>query len=363
MGLVNAARTAISQAAQALGVRVLRCEQISDRRTGVYRVSLRNDTPSGTGGVLFSAGRTVVAARITPPVARCSGPVTDQRDEHRVIHTLATAGAPVATPLHPYPVPTAEGQVAFWEWLTPASPLSAAGWGHLTAHLHTQGTHTAQAMTHASIGTYAPLPAFGSRLQVAHTQAARRGHRLHGKNQLLRVFEAALETASERAHTAATRTGRVLVHGDNQPGNVLRTPAGIPVLTDFERLAWGPAALDWSALLLGRWHYGFTAAHARDFHHGYTTQTPMVDLGPVADLEAALAQAEPFARLRELSGVLVAMIATGDSRWEKEMYMRLPAITDPGFGARWTFIGPFADMTLTDTHRSGGAPEWKEVPT
>lgn len=355
---MSAAVTAIRQAAEVLGVRVLRCEQISARRTGVYRVSLSNDTPISEEGDQFPAGLSLAAARIAPAATSANDPVTDQRGGHRAVHALAAGGVRVATPLHPHPVPTSEGQVAFWEWLNPASPLSAAEWGQLTAHLHTRGTHTARACSDASIGAYDPLPAFGRRLHLAHAHTERRGHRLHGKQMLLARFEAALETAIERARAAATRSGSVLVHGDNQPGNVLRTHAGTPVLADFERLAWGPATLDWSALLLGRWHYGFTAGHAQDFHHGYRC------LAPVTDLEATLAQAEPFARIRELSGVLVAMIASGDSgQWEREMYARLPTITDPGFGDRWTFIGRPADMRLTDTCRSSDRPEWKEVAT
>jgi len=357
VGLVSAAVTAITQAAEALGARVLRCEQISARRTDVYRVSLSNDAPSGEEGDQLPAGLSVAAARIAPVAANAGGPVTDQRGGHRVVHGLAAGGVRVAAPLHPEPVPTPEGLVAFWEWLTPASPLSAAEWGRLTADLHTHGTHTARVLSDVAIGAYDPQPAFGPRLHLAHAHTERRGHRLHGQQLLLADFEAVLAAAIERARATAVGTESALVHGDNQPGNVLRTPAGTPVLADFERLAWGPVALDWSALLLGRWHYGFTAGHARDFHHGYRS------LAPITDLEAILAQTEPFARVRELSGVLVAMIATGDSRWEREMYMRLPAISNPGFGNLWTFIGRHGDMRLTDTSRSSDRPEWKEVST
>ena len=358
---MNAAATAISRTAEALGARVLRCEQISAGRTDVYRVSLAspsNDTPRGEPGNQLPAGLSLAAARIAPADASATGSVTDQRDGHRVVHALARHGGQVATPLHPDPVTTSEGQVAFWEWLTPASPLSAAGWGRLTAHLHTRGTDTARALSDVSIGTYDPLRAFGPRLHLAYAHAGRRGHPLHGRQELLRTFETALEAATERARAAAADSAGVLVHGDNQPANVLRTPTETVVLADFERLAWGPAALDWSGLLLGRWHYGFTAHHARDFHHGYRT------LAQVPDPEAALAQAEPFARVRELSGVLVAMLAADDSaRWEREMYARLPTITDPGFGDRWTFIGSPTDMHLTDMCPSGGKPERKDVPT
>jgi Phosphotransferase enzyme family len=358
VSIVSAAEAAIRRAAEALGARVLRCEQISVGRTGVYRVHLSNDTPKRDGDNRLPAGLGIVAARITPTDPSASGPVTNQRDGHRVVRALAASGMRVAAPLHPYPVPTPKGTVAFWEWLTPASALSAAGWGRLTAHLHTRGTDTARALTDVSIGIYDPLSAFGARLHLAHAHMARRRHPLHGRRTLLRNLEAALEAAVGRARAAATGSTGILVHGDNQPGNVLRTSAGTPVLADFERLAWGPTALDWSALLLGRWHYGFSADHAREFHHGYGT------LAPVVDLEAALAQAEPFARVRELSGVLVAMIAAGDSSlWEREMRARLPTIADPGLGDRWTFIGRPADMNLTDRYPFEGTPERKEDPT
>ena len=359
MGLVNTvARTAIQHAAETFGARMLDCEQVSAGRTDVFRVRLSSDLPYSNAQERLPTGHNVVAARVVPCDAGEISPVTDHRAGHQLVHALAARGVRVAAPLHPQPIATPAGLITFWEWLTPASAQPAADWGRLTAHLHTTGTDTARALNETSIGTYDPWPAFAPRLKLATEHTARPGHPLHANQTVLRTFEAALEVAVGRAREVAAGLATVLTHGDNQPGNVLRTLTGSTVLTDFERLAWGPAALDWSALLLGRWHYGFTTHHAQDFHHAYASQAP------VGDLDEALTYAQPFARIRELSGVLVAMLAAGDSgRWEREMYARLPAITDAGFGTRWTFIGRRTDMRLTNPSPSTPAPEWKEVPT
>jgi len=331
----------IGVAGDTLGVQVLRCEQVSAGRTGVYRVSISNDGQSGG----FHAGLSVAAARVTPVDQCATDRGTDEGEAQRAVHDLAVRGVRVAAPLHPDPVLTSSGLVGFWEWLAPVSPTSAAEWGRLTAHLHTCGTDTARPPLRISLGAYDPMVAFHPRLHVARELTTRDGHPLHGRQRLLNTFESALETAVKRARTAAQSWPVVLVHGDNQPSNVLRTPVSATVLADFERLSWGPAWLDWAALLLGRWHYGFTACAARDFHRGYST------LAPIPDLNAALIRAEPFARIRELSGVLVAMLASGQSvAWDREMYARLSAITDPGHGNRWTFIGRTTDMRLTHEH-------------
>jgi hypothetical protein len=80
VSIVSAAEAAIRRAAEALGARVLRCEQISVGRTGVYRVHLSNDTPKRDGDNRLPAGLGIVAARITPTDPSASGPVTNQRD-------------------------------------------------------------------------------------------------------------------------------------------------------------------------------------------------------------------------------------------------------------------------------------------
>jgi Phosphotransferase enzyme family len=135
--------------------------------------------------------------------------------------------------------------------------------------------------------------------------------------------------------TAAASVPPILVLGDNQPGNVMSAPGSGPVLNDFERVAVGPAAVDLAALVLGLQHFGYPPAVAQEFLDGYGPGAPTLE------------QARPYARIRELSGAAIAMIQAGDSpEMEREMRVRAVAVTSPGAGQQWTFVGNPAAMTV-----------------
>lgn len=321
--------TAIRLAASSLGLTVHDVQPVSLRRTGVYRVVVVTDRPRAG----FPAGRSVQAARVNA----IRDAIMPPHHAHRLIHDLHHAGAPVPAPRHRDLVATDAGPVGFWEWMTPAL-VTAHQWGTLTAAFHRAGhkTHPGRCWP------YHPAKVFQPRLRLAHALTADRGHPLFGAHRMLSSFGAALEVAVEDALAAAATEPGLLVHGDNQPGNVMRTTAGRLVFNDFERVASGPAALDLAALTLGVAHFGYPQQLAEDFRAGYGTHAP------------TLHDARPYARIRELSGILVMMIHAADnSDTEHEMRIRAVAIDSPGRGEPWTYLGHPNAMALAEacSHR------------
>ncbi|MDQ1307841.1 MAG: aminoglycoside phosphotransferase family protein [Actinomycetota bacterium] len=107
------------------------------------------------------------------------------------------------------------------------------------------------------------------------------------------------------------------------------------MLNDFERLVAGPPGLDLAAVLMGTWHYGFPPGSFEQFRRGYGPDAPTRD------------QALPCARLRELSGLLVALLqADRDPAMAQQVHVRAACLNDPGAGTPWTFIGDHAAMRL-----------------
>jgi hypothetical protein len=118
-----------------------------------------------------------------------------------------------------------------------------------------------------------------------------------------------------------------------------------PILNDLERIVVGPAAVDLAALLLGVQHFGYPEGVAEDFRAGYGPEAP-----PLED-------ARPFARIRELSGAVIAMLNASDGP-EREMHVRATAIDHPADGTPRTYLGHPDAMHLAglDGHgaRAGG---------
>ena len=312
---------AITSAAAWLGLDTRQVRPVSQRRTGVYRVLVYAEAARQG----FPAGMSVQAARVTT----LSDSITPAHQTHRLVHDLHTRGAPVAAPRHRDIVATPDGEVGFWEWMEPAQ-VTARQWGRLTAAFHRSGAKGAHPP-----GRYHPATVFAPRLRRARELTSQQGHPLFGEHTLVRVFESALDAAVDQALTAAASVPAMLVLGDNQPGNVMSPPGGGPVLNDFERVAVGPAAVDLAALLLGLQHFGYPPAVAQEFLDGYGPGAPTPE------------QARPYARIRELSGAVIAMIQAGDSpEMEREMQVRAVAVTSPGAGDQWTFVDNPAAMTL-----------------
>lgn len=227
-------------------------------------------------------------------------------------------------------------------------------WGALTGAFHQAGrppghrTGRRAGRQAGPAGPYDPARVFGSRVRRARQLTGERGHPLHGAHALVRAFVGALEAAVHEAAAAAAGSDQLLVLGDNQPGNVMAvaTPdhagAGRPVLNDFERIATGPPALDLAAVVLGVQHFGYPPVVAEEFRAGYAAGS-----GSGAP---TLREAWPFARIRELSGAVIAMIQAGDSpEMQREMHVRAVAVTEPGAGERWTYIGDPNAMQLRRT--------------
>lgn len=306
---------AVRQAAVELGLAVDDIVVVSQGRTGVYRVVVRPKSPLEQFPVLSEDN--VAAARVTASTES----VTPAAETHRILRELYRQGAPVAGPLHENSVFTSCGEVGFWTWLTGTS-ITAYQWGTLTGSFHRAGRRLL-----GSARPYDPARVLTPRLRRARQLVERRGHPLFGARALVRSFEVALDEAVQRAATATDAFCRVLALGDNQPGNVMTSPVG-PVLNDFERVAAGPAALDLAAVGLGVDHFGYSESVVEDFRAGYGLEAP------------TLAAARPFIRIRELSGVIIAMIESGGSpEMEREMQVRAVSITDPGEGDPWTYVG------------------------
>jgi hypothetical protein len=320
---------AVRAAAARLGVRVHTVRPVALGRTGVYRVLI--DAPDQAER--FSLGRTTVAAKVTSQLDSITDPVT----VHHLVDDLHAAGAPVPGALHPDPVHMPAGVVAFWPWLERAL-VTASQWGMLTAEFHRAGARFSP-----RAGAYHPGAVFGPRLARARVLARTPGHPLHGAHRLVRAVEDALDDSVDDALAACTQAPVVLAIGDNQPGNILRAGPRL-LVNDFERLVAGPPALDLAGILLGTWHYGFLASAFEQFRDGY---------GPGAPTAA---QARPFARIRELSGLIVAMLAAADPAMAEQARTRAGVLAGPGQGEPWAFVGNPQDMTLAPAPMTPVAP-------
>jgi phosphotransferase family enzyme len=322
---------AIQVAVHRLGVRLRDVRVVAQGRTGVYRVVAhavhqREQTP---------AGERLMAARVSAQ----SDSITAGECVHRVVHSLHDGGAPVAAPLHPDLVATPFADVGFWQWLNPAA-VTARNWGVLTGTFHrsARAQLTAVSGVAVGIGRYDPAVVFGPRLRRARQLTSQPGHPLFGANVLVRSFEAALQEAVEAARAAAAGDAEwLVVHGDNQPGNVMATPRGGFVFNDFERLTLGPRAVDLAGLLLGVQHFGYPPSAVQDFLDGYGPGAPRLESVPA------------YARVRELSATIIAMICADQSpQMEEQMHVRATSISDPGAGPPWTYIGTPDAMRLAD---------------
>jgi Phosphotransferase enzyme family len=321
---------ALREAATALGWRVRSARPVALGRTGVHRVEI---APSRGAGSL-PRGSGTVAAKVTSRLDSIMTPLA----VHRLVVELHGAGAPVPGVLHPDPIATSAGLVAFWPWLDRAL-ISAGEWGALTAAFHRAGRDFAD-----RAGSYHPGTVLAARLATARRLATEPSHPLHDRRLLLAAVQDALDTAVPEALAAAAALPTVLALGDNQPGNVMRSGATL-LVNDFERLAAAPAALDLAAVLLGVWHYGFPATALEEFREGYGPGAPTLE------------QVLPFARIRELSGLAVAMVnAADDPLMAEQMLVRASALDGPGRGGRWSFVGDPRDMSLADRPRAGITP-------
>ncbi len=215
--------------------------------------------------------------------------------------------------------------------------------GALTASLHRTGAH----LRHRR--AYDPGRVFQDRLRRIHDLTRTHGHPLDGARALACSFEDALTTALQDARDAAAAAsdcGAVgIVHGDNQPANVMHGRGG-RALNDFERIIYGPWALDLAGLVLGIQHYGYPPSAGEQFLAGYGAGAP------------SLQEARPYARVRELSGIAVAMIHAGDSpQMGEQMHVRSAAITQPGHGeVPWTYLSPPRTSHLTFHRTSPDQP-------
>ncbi|GAB3259934.1 phosphotransferase [Kineosporia babensis] len=317
---------AVAEAAEILDLHLAGTEAVSLGRTGIYRTLVSTtQMPAPSPPIkALPDGASVAAAHVT----RDQDSLTPSAEMHTLVRRLWELGAPVAAPLHDRIVSTRHGDVGFWAWME-HTPLTAAQWGALTGALHRAGRH----LHHPR--TYEPSRVFQSRLRRARELTSTPGHPLYGAGKLVRSFEAALDTAVDEARRAATIGPFTLVHGDNQPANIMRGHQGL-ALIDFERTITAPPALDLAGLLLGIQHYAYPPHAAQEFLTGYGPDAPTLD------------QARPYARIRELSGAVVAMIQSGDNpQMEQQMHIRAVAITNPGQGAPWTYLSPTPTSHLT----------------
>lgn len=321
---------AIVEAARVLDLRLISAQSVSLGRTGIYRTLVSAAVSAAVSAqppaVAFPVGVSVAAAYVN----REHDSVTPPAEMHSVLRRLYERGAPVAESRHDTVVSTRHGQVGFWEWMD-HTPVTARQWGDLTGALHRAG----RSVRHPR--TYEPRRVFQARLRRALELTDTPGHPLYRAGALLRRFEAALDVAVADARRAAATGPFTLVHGDNQPANVMSGRRGL-ALIDFERIVTGPPAVDLAGLLLGLQHYCYPPEAAEDFLAGYGPDAPTLD------------QARPYTRIRELSGVVVAMIQAGDSaQMEEQMHIRRAAITDPGQGRPWTYVGPASASHLVTT--------------
>jgi hypothetical protein len=311
---------AIRAAASQLRLTTLDIRPVSLARTGIYRVVVLSDQERDG----LPAGTSIQAGRVTT----VKDSIMPAGEAQRILCDLHERSAPVPAPRHPNVVATAWGEVGFWEWLDEGH-VTAREWGATTAAFHRAGLPI-----HHRARAYEPMRVFSARIQRARELTSHSGHPLFGAHRLVRSFESALENAAEVAQDATVAARKSLIHGDNQPPNLMLA-SGRPVLNDFERLASGPLAVDLSAVVLGVQHYNYSPNVATDFLDGYGANAPT--------LENAL----PYARIRELSGTIIAMIQAGDSpEMEREMLARIPSIGTPGEGEPWTFIGNPGAMDL-----------------
>lgn len=253
------------------------------------------------------------------------------RETQSVLRDLHERGAPVSAPRHRDIVATAWGEVGFWEWMDHGH-VSAHEWGAAA----TEAFHRAGLKIHHRARKYDPGRVFPPRVQRARELTSQPGHPLFGAHALIRSFETALNIAVDEALAAAVAARKSLIHGDNQPPNVM-VASGRPVLNDFERIASGPLAVDLSGLVLGLQHFNYPTSVATNFLNGYGANAPTLE------------DARPYARIRELSGTIISMIQAGESpEMEQEMQVRTASITTPGGGVPWTFIGNPGAMGLGD---------------
>lgn len=303
---------AIRSAAAALGLSLVDVQPVSQRRTSVYLVVVHSDQEREG----FAAGTSLQAGRVTT----LTDSIMPARETHRMLYDLHGRGAPVSGPRHRDIVATAFGEVGFWEWME-ETVVTSHEWGKLTGAFHRAGR-----AVHHQARRYDPTRVFHPRIRRARELASQRGQPLFGAHGLVRCFESALDDAVEDVLAAAAGS-KSLVLGDNQPGNVMRA-SGRSVLNDFERLASGPTALDLAAVVLGVQHFGYPTAVGEAFLEGYGSGAPTLE------------SARPYARIRELSGTIIAMIQAGQSpEMEREMRVRTASIKNPGDGEPWTFVG------------------------
>ena len=326
----------VAEAAARLGAEVVDCAPAALGRTGVYRVQMRPRAGSEapTGSVLPLADGGVGAAKVTS----LRDSITAPERVHRLVHVLHGLGAPVPGVLHPDLLDVDGLQVAFWPWLAPAR-VTARQWGALTGAFHRAA---APLLTGPDTGpdAYRPDTVLRARLETVQALAVAPGHTLPRARELLNRLARALDEAVHDALVVQAGAPTVVALGDNQPVNVMHAPGrdGAPghlVLNDFERLEAGPPGLDLAAVLMGVWHYGFDPGVFEQFRRGYGPDAPTRE------------QVVPFVRLRELSGLLVALLhADRDPAMARQARVRAGCLDGPGAGAPWTFVGPQSAMSL-----------------
>lgn len=220
--LTASAHTALIQA---LAEARIRASQIVHIRTAHYAV-FRVDTP--TGPVLARVGAAPQEA--------------DLAFELDLTGVLADQGAPVGPPASPQQVlRSGDHAVGLWAYLDndPAGRLTSPDVGALLAAVHRAGTQI--------VADGHPLPPYKNPAKVRGRLDVLDRARTFGPTTL-RLLGDALDERAAAVHALAPDVApEGLLHGDFQPGNLLRTPTGL-VAIDWETACRGPLHWDLTAL-------------------------------------------------------------------------------------------------------------------
>ena len=322
---VEVETAAVQTAIRLMGLDVLDVEVISQGQTGIFKAT----TATGSRR-LHKSAVDVSAARVT----RASGPVTAARSQQLLSRAMHRRNAPVAPARHDAPITIGTLDVGLWHWLCELSRQpTAKEWGAVTSEFHHAGSILFEELP-TSLPVYNPRRVFGPRIETAVNLCRKSWHPLFGKEEVVESFVIALQRALKVVDQMASSGPQTIIHGDNHPGNLMLNGHKV-VFNDLERVAIGPPEVDLATLLVGIDHFGWSARDAELFMEGYGSSG------------VTLKRAVPFARVRELSGVIVAMCQAHESpEMENEMNQRLPAIERPGEGT-WTWIGSPRFMTLS----------------
>lgn len=277
------------------------------------------DVPSHDARLLRLTNNAVFALPAAGIVVRINRSTVLRDRVHKVVRLgtwFAERDAPtirLATQVD-QPIPVGELLATIWHYVPPTEPApTVEDLGQLLRRFHSLGTPP------FALPTWDPVADARSRL--ADAEALR--------DDEAEYLLAWCDRLAPRIAALNERSKGKLVHGDAHVGNLLRTPAGVVVIGDFDPTCEGPWQVDLVAVPVGETRFDRRGAHARLAHaYGYdvTKDPDWPTLREARELKMVCAAVPLLASAPGVAG---------------EFRTRLRSVRTGDQHAQWT---PFADL-------------------